>query len=128
MANMNKSLLLLANVWLTGKPVLPPNALLSTLILKRRQSLVLKSSRMSVSISREDSLATEKPTNLYLKWSDTMSFALLVFWHNITKVVIVAVVMSCSHESSRGVSTLKNQIRSWNGKETNWYQLGLQKA
>ena len=100
---MNKSLLLLANIWLTGKPVLPPNALLSTLILKRRQSLVLKSSRMSVSISREDSLATEKPTNLYLKWSDTMSFALLVFG-------------------------LKNQIRSWNGKETNWYQLGLQKA
>ena len=44
----------------TGKPVLPFSAALSAPILKRRQSLVLKSSRMSVSISREDSLATEK--------------------------------------------------------------------
>ena len=45
---------------LTGKPVLPFSAALSTPILKRRQSFVLKSSRMSVNISREDSLATEK--------------------------------------------------------------------
>ena len=47
-------------ILLTGKPVLPFSAALSTPTLKRRQSLVLKSSRMSVSISREDSLATEK--------------------------------------------------------------------
>lgn len=45
---------------LTGKPVLPFKAWLSTPILKRWQNLVLKSSSISVRISKADSLATAK--------------------------------------------------------------------
>ena len=80
---------------LTEKPVLPFSASLSTAILKRWQNLVLKSSRMSVSISRADSLATEN--NRVTQVSQKCSKTILCSWGTMTGVILYSFVPCASY-------------------------------